>query len=379
MYKNVYIIIIFILFSIHNYAQEKWSLNGYVKVMTAMQTNENSTSTFENTLHNRINFNWYINQDFTFTSGLRNRFITGSNLTKIPNYSTYLSADNGYLNLSNAWLNNSSLVGISQFDRLLVDYVKGKFQITLGRQRINWGQTFVWNPNDLFNSYSYFDFDYEEKPGSDALRVQYYLNETSKLEFSTSINKNHKITSALLFKFNSHGYDFQILSGLFEQHDYIIGGGWSGSIAGGGFNGEFTYYHPLNHKKGNLTASLHYDYTFKNSLNLQFETLYNGFGSENKDGLGGIIFMELNPKNLFPTKTAFFGSGSYDISPLFRATLAGMYAPNGSFLYLGPSVTYSLSNTLELALFEQYISMNKTITSLASKGNSVFLRLKWSY
>ena len=39
------------------------------------------------------------------------------------------------------------------------------FIATAGRQRINWGQTFVWNVNDVFNAYSYFDFDYKERPG----------------------------------------------------------------------------------------------------------------------------------------------------------------------------------------------------------------------
>ena len=32
----------------------------------------------------------------------------------------------------------------------------------------------VWNPNDLFNAFSFVDFDYEERPGSDALRIQKY-------------------------------------------------------------------------------------------------------------------------------------------------------------------------------------------------------------
>ena len=363
-------------------AQEKWTLSGYVKGMTAMQTINNGNFSFENTIHNRFNYNWYINEKLTFSMGFRNRIIMGDNISLIPNYSKYLSRDNGYLNLSGVWANNNSFIGITQLDRLSIDYTFKKLQITVGRQRINWGQTFVWNPNDLFNSYSYFDFDYEEKPGSDAVRIQYYIGVSSKIEFSTSINKNNKVTSAFLYKFNTHGFDIQLLGGIFTGSDYVVGGGWSGSIGGGGFNGEFTYYHPLKNnanKNKNLTATIHYDYTFKNSLLLQFETLYNGFGANNiSGGLEKFIFMDVSSKNLFPTKVALFGSGTYNLTPLFTVMLAGMYG-SGNFIYMEPTFTYSLANTIELTVIDQYYAIDKVPNSSVNRGNSIFIRLKWSF
>lgn len=35
----------------------------------------------------------------------------------------------------------------------------------------------AWNPNDWFNTYNYFDFDYEERPGTDAIRVRVYFKD----------------------------------------------------------------------------------------------------------------------------------------------------------------------------------------------------------
>jgi len=371
--------------SIH--AQDNWMLRGYVKGMTAMQTIDDGGMSIENTLHNRFDMNWYINNNFTFTAGLRNRIIAGNNVTLIPNYADYVGRDLGYFDLSWVWADEESWIGVSQLDRLMIDYTVGNFQVTLGRQRINWGQTFVWNPNDLFNTYSYFDFDYEEKPGSDAVRLQYYIGESSKIELSTSINSDDKITSALLYRFNTHGYDIQFLGGVFTESDYVIGGGWSGSIAGGGFSGEFTYYHPIENNletDGAITATLHYDYTFKNSLNLQFETLYNGFGANDMGGgLGEVIFMDLSPKNLFPTKVALFGSGAYQISPLINLMLSGMYGLEGNFVYVGPILSYSMSDTMELAIIGQYYTMDKIEdtngNSLANSGTAIFIRLKWSF
>ncbi len=387
MLNKIYSTIFFSLFSVIISSQDNWMLKGYIKGMTAMQSVDDGDMAIENTLHNRLDFNWYINDNFIFTAGLRNRIVAGNNVSIIPNYSDYLARDNGYFDLSWVWVNEKSWVGISQFDRLMIDYTTGNFQVTVGRQRINWGQSFVWNPNDLFNTYSYFDFDYEEKPGSDAVRMQYYVGESSKIEWSTSINSNNDITSVLLYRFNTKGFDIQFLSGVFTESDLVFGGGWSGSIAGGGFSGELTYFHPMeNDSESNseITATLHYDYTFSNSLNLQFETLYNGFGAEDMSGgLGEVLFMDLSPKNLFPTKAAFFGSGGYQITPLFYAMLAGMYGPEGNFLYVGPTLTYSMSDTIELAAFGQYYFMDEVEDivgrTLANSGTAIFIRLKWSF
>ncbi|MCK5907490.1 MAG: hypothetical protein KAG37_07855, partial [Flavobacteriales bacterium] len=226
--KKLYLSILLIIIALNINAQDSFMMKGYVKGMSAMQSYTGGDMVIENTLHNRFDVDWYINDNFTFTAGLRNRVIVGNNVSLIPNYDDYVSRDLGYADLSWVWMSNNSSIGVSQLDRLNIDYSIGNLQITIGRQRINWGQTFVWNPNDLFNSYSYFDFDYEEKPGSDAVRIQYYVGDSGKIESSTSINSENKVTSALLYRFNTHGYDIQFLGGVFTESDYVVGGGWSG-------------------------------------------------------------------------------------------------------------------------------------------------------
>jgi hypothetical protein len=383
MSKKLYLILALNLITLTNYAQDNLMMKGYIKGMTSMQTvNKNGNIIIENTLYNRFDVNWYISNNFTFTFGLRNIILAGNNVSLIPGYSNYMAKDNGFLDLTWLWADETSWLGFSQFDRLLIDYSTHNLQITIGRQRINWGQTFVWNPNDLFNTYSYFNFDYEEKPGTDAVRIQYYLNESSKIEVSTSINIDKKVTSVALYKFNTKGYDIQFLTGLYNESYFVAGGGWSGSIAGGGFSGELTYFQPVTSVETNaqVTSTIHYDYTFKSSFNIQFEALYNGFGADNFDaGLGEILFSDLSPTNLFPTKVAFFVSGAYDVTPLFRVMLGTMYGPEGNFFYVGPTLIYSISNNFELAGFGQYFNMNTTDVSVANSGGAIFIRLKWSF
>ena len=206
------------------------------------------------------------------------------------------------------------------------------------------------------------------------------------MELSTSLNSASEITSVMLYRFNTKGYDIQFLGGVYTESDYVLGGGFSGSIAGGGFSGEMTYYQPMDKDDGGgkATATIHYDYTFKSSLNVQFETLYNGFGAENfSSGLGDLLFQDLSPKNLFPTKLAIFGSGGYDVSPLFRVMLAGMYGPEGNFMYVGPTLTYSISDSMELSGIGQYYNMDEVEDQngdpLVNSGTAIFVRFKWSF
>ena len=119
----------------------------------------------------------------TFTAEARTRLFYGETVKTFPQYADIIDHDEGYLvDLSGVVSEGNSYFIHSGIDRLNVDWSSGKWQMRLGRQRINWGQTFVWNPNDIFNAYSFFDFDYEERPGSDAALVRYYAGATSSIE-----------------------------------------------------------------------------------------------------------------------------------------------------------------------------------------------------
>jgi hypothetical protein len=230
----------------------------------------NDNWTIDNLIHNRLNFKWNNKSDnFKAALELRNRLIIGESASTIPGYAKMIDTDNGFVKLSDNLLNGNSYVLNSKIDRAYIDYTKDKFQVTIGRQRINWGQCFTWNPNDLFNAYSFFDFDYVEKPGSDAIRLQYYTSNTSTLEFAIKEDNNHNVTSAFLYRFDKWNYDIQFLGGILNEQDYVIGTGWSGNIKGASFRGEISYFQPKHNfadTTGILVVSLGTDYTSVRSI-----------------------------------------------------------------------------------------------------------------
>jgi hypothetical protein len=212
--------------------QKFLTLNGYFSMMqSVMFDSVSGPFVVDNLLHNRLNFKGYVNEHITFATEFRNRLFTGDMVRADQDYSETVGSDDGLVDLSWNILDKQSFLLNTSVDRLWADFNYGKFQARVGRQRINWGQTLVWNPNDIFNVYSYFDFDYVERPGSDAVRLQYYPDYSSAFEIALKADYENKITGAALYRFNTHGYDIQFLAGVFNSEDFVAGTGWSGSIA----------------------------------------------------------------------------------------------------------------------------------------------------
>ena len=200
-----------------------WTLNGYVKYMQTISFQHIDKQWMtDNLIHNRLIFNWNITNNLTFNTHMRNRVFYGETVSNFPQYPDIINQDYGLVNLTRNLFEGKSVFMNTTFDRLYLDYNLGKFQVTIGRQRINWGQSFVWSPNDLFNYYSFFDFDYEEKPGSDAVRIQFYPSYSSKLDLAVKIDSAKKVTAALLYRFNKWNYDIQLLGGEINQENAAI-------------------------------------------------------------------------------------------------------------------------------------------------------------
>jgi len=363
--------------------EKSWRLNGYLKEMgTFVIPQPGHDWMVNNLVHNRNNFKWNISKSFTFSLEERNRFYSGALTGTIPGYSDFIAYDNGLVNLSwNISEGDSHLLNAA-IDRLWLDYTKGSFQVTLGRQRINWSQTYVWNPNDIFNTYSYFDFDYEEKPGSDALQLQYYTGTSSKAELTIKADRDKKVTAAGLYQFNRWQYDFQGLAGIYRQSDLVMGFGWSGQIAKGGFRGELTGFRSLENYSDSswvFLTSVSYDYTFKNSIFVQLEGFYNS----NAENSFRILISQFNPglldaKNPFLTGLSLFGNLSYPVTPLVSLSFATIFNPSNRMYFLLPTVTLSLLNNLDLSLLAQtFHSYDPAMTDQSQ--TSRYARLKFSF
>ncbi len=378
-----------VLVPILSFAQEKVTLNGYISDMATLYRTPDHWF-WENSLHNRLNLNLYATDWLSGTVQLRNRAITGNTIVKFPGYTEGLDGDQGWIDMAfvaDGDLGDSAgYVLTSMVDRLWLQFTFGNLEIKAGRQRINWGQTFVWNPNDIFNSYSYFEVDYPERPGSDALRLQYYTGNASAIELAAKVDSADRFTAAGYFRFNTLGFDVQLLGGVYQEEDLVLGTGWSGNLGSSAFRGEASYFRDLNRFQdttGYLMASAGFDYTFSNSLWIQVEGLYSSFAKDlDIYGLFQIFSGNLDVKNLGFTEWSFFTSLSYPFTPLFSGGFAAIWYPDWKGFYLGPSVDFSLNSNFDLSLILQHFTaeFDNPFGDPTRENNTFgFLRLKWSF
>ncbi|HAA20408.1 MAG TPA: hypothetical protein DCP28_17205, partial [Cytophagales bacterium] len=292
---------------------------------------------------------------------------------------------NDYLDLSVNIIDRQGMGVHSYLDRLYAEYVKDNWEIRAGRQRINWGQNLAWNPNDVFVAYSFFDFDYEERPGSDAVRVKYYTGISGSVEIASNVADTlANYVAAAMWKFNVKGYDVQVLGGYARQ-DVVAGLGWAGNLGPVGFKGEGTYFHPaenLADTSGVVVASISADYSFNNGFFLSGAGFYNsgGGGDQGLLGLGNVTSGRLTAKNLLPYEWAGFLTAGYPISPLLNASLTGMFFPGDSGLFLNPGLTVSVFENFDMdAIGQLFFGENPVSGDYEALQKAIFVRLKYSY
>ncbi len=358
-----------------------WELNGYLSnVQSAIFSRVKGDWVTDQVVHNRLNFKWMPFEKLTVAAEARNRFIYGQMLQVNPMYASALETGSGLFDLSTNLSEGKSFVLNTTVDRLYADYQQGSLQITLGRQRINWGQCYAWNPNDLFNTYSFFDIDYEEKPGCDALRLQYYPSPVSAVEMAATADSSKKITCALLSRFNKYGYDFQFLAAWYRQYEVAAGAGWSGNIYNLGFRGEATVFIPTcRDSTSTALFSAGLDYVFTNSLYLNVEFLYNQHSVSLSDPAAFVTGNIFSPKNIsFSEYNALF-QVSYPITPLFNTSVATMYFPDFDGFFISPSISYSLSANSAVSVASQSFGGKFFGNNTMSYMHFVYLRLKLNF
>jgi hypothetical protein len=360
------------------------SVGGYIQDLPFIMfpAGDRSDAREDNLLQFRVNTAWYPWTPMTVEASGRILLYGGSDFRGAGLIASQLSEDPGFLDLS--WARGAKkkpLVAFGNVDRLSIKLAKGPIEATMGRQRINWGTNFIWNPNDWFNAYNFLDFAYNERPGADALRLQYYPAPTSVAELAFQAgNTQDRRTFAGLYRFNKWDYDWQFQAGV-SGNDLAAGFSWSGSFKGAGFRGEASVYRAIIDKKTpdnpHGVASISADYTFGNSLYLQGSMVYNGFGTLGESA-PLTMASAVNAKNLIPKRYAFFCEAAYQLTPLLRPDLSISVCPTDGSLYAAPSVSYSVLNNADLQALVQLFN-GKTGEMYGLAPDFIVISLKWSF
>jgi len=355
-------------------------------------------------LQNRINVRWTPSTHVTFHWQMRTRLFAGdlvrdinrwaddiqdiqryteaidvNDIPHIQRYAEAIDVDDGLVNMS--WLIAEEDSWLLHYipDRLFLEWNRGDWNVRMGRQRVNWGVNMITNPNDIFNIYSFYDFDYPERPGSDAIRIQRFLGFSSRMELAVSPDRDlENSVAAMLYSFNTRGYDIQLIGGYYRER-IATGAGWAGNLRDAGLKGEVMFYADIDETDGsratNFIASASIDYMFPNSLFLVTEALYNKEGGMDEFSL---LAEPLTPDNPSFSRFQFTAHGSYPIHPLLDGTLAAIWYPDEQAVYLSPSATLSVMTDLDLQVLAQ-VFVGSDDSAFANAGNVVMASLRYNF
>lgn len=365
-------------------------ISGYVQGMPVWISADlpepfDTDSFWEYRLQNRLNVQWYMSSNLTFNWQMRTRFFSGdlvNELNDIPGvrYSELVDIDDGLVNMSWVIADRDNWLLHYIPDRLNLDWQNGDWRVTAGRQRVNWGINMVTNPNDLFNIYSFYDFDYPERPGTDAIRIRRHIDWASRVEvaFSPARDMRNSVGAAL-YGFDARGYDVQLIAGYF-RHMLTAGGGWAGSLGESGFKGEVMFFAGLDEntdgtRETNLIASLSVDHMFENSLFLVVEGLYNKEGGRDEFLLLGEPLSANNPSF---SRFQFTTQGSYPINPVWDGALALIWYPDERAAFISPSITHSLTQDIDVNILAQ-IFAGSDDSVFSNAGSVIAGSIKWNF
>lgn len=352
------------------------SFSGYLKDLEWVRFDKGfNNATATNLLHNRMNVKWNPGQNWNGGLEVRNRLYWGDDVRVLPDFKRQLRNENEAVDLSVNWLNTRSAILHSNVERLWMEFKKNRWNIRAGRQRINWGITNTWNPNDIFNSYNFLDFDYEERPGSDAIKGQFLINDLSNIEVAVA-GTGHRPIMAARYSTNYRNFDLQWNTGIY-QSKFTAGFGWAGSIKDAGFKGEAQFYADQEKGSSRLLLVLEGDYVFKNGWYLSSAFLYNEKGLDRPlHGLEQPI-LEASPRNLMPAKWNILVNTSKEFTPIFDGSINVVYAPGMNLLILFPTLHYNLKTDLDIDfVWQSFFTESTRFEALSHTG---FLRLRWSF
>lgn len=356
----------------------KLEFRGYIKNMQTLSwVGPQKLSQTDGFLHNRLIFKYKPDSNWTINAEVRNRLFYGEgSRTGGAYYADILDKDNGLWDGAFVGRNNA-LLWSTMIDRLWIDYARADWRIRVGRQRINWGIATTWTPNDLFNAWNFLDFDYEERPGSDAILIQKRFNETVTIDAAVSGSKpDSSYVAAVRVSSNWKEYDLQWIAGLYKGK-YTVGTGWAGPLGQFGFKGEMAWFGA--DTGSTFSATMQIDRLLPHSWYISTGFLYAGGASGDLLQPSSLAAGTLAPDRLMPVKWSAIVTVVKPVTPILNATVALVYSPRFNLLIAVPALAYNINEDWDIDLTGQIFMLQTPGDRFRDQYLSVFLRLRHSF
>ena len=243
------------------------------------------------------------------------------------------------------------------------------FTFTLGRQQIRFGSGRLWNPLDILNPISpTFVEGAEDQSGTDAFRMDYYINEVTELTLVSNQKKcndrysDMKIddsNTVLRLTMTIYETELSILAAWISRRA-VAGIDVASIVADGTLRGSVLYSYPKIDGRWYFQASAGYEYTFNGGVYFLVEYFFNqngiNFNQKLEDAYIDSFINGWNQHNYLYLANQFLTMNQhyaglalgYDFMPLLRGEFFTIYDFQGYGLFFTPSLKYSAKENLDI-------------------------------
>jgi len=248
--------------------------------------------------------------------------------------------------------------------------------VIVGRQAITFGKAYFWNPLDIYLPFDPAQVDRDYKAGVDALRVDIPMGLFSGMTLIYVLGRELDLRgqyvdddgtwdaswygSSLLGRgfTNLKGWDLAVQCGKIYG-GWHMGMGLIGEIKKIQLRAEAAHFRPEDSPplpepfgvpllEKQFTAVMGLGRRFQNSLDIQFEFLYNGGGESDDINTG---FHRLQTGRIIHAGRWLGGlTASYELTPLITGQLAVIRSFSDRSTQIQPTLTWSLSDNSELII-----------------------------
>ncbi len=241
-------------------------------------------------------------------------------------------------------------------DNAYVSFTAGGLDLRLGRQPISYGTAYLYNPTDLVNLKQTFDPTYE-KPGVDALRIQYFYRGSGNVEL-VAIPGEELENWDLAVRIRERLFHFDTSALFVIKRDTLtfsaenrraVGWTFVGSLLGLGVWGEGAY-NWMESTRDFSSYVLGLDYTLNSGLYLMCEYYRDELGEMGKEEYDLFDWMRIMQQGGSLGRDRLFIGGNYPFTSLWKGALFSIINLNDHSFALNPWLYWYFREDVEIDL-----------------------------
>lgn len=281
-----------------------------------------------------------------------------------------------FINTEAVYNDKKHLYTASGLYRAYVKYDNSTWQLTAGKQAIDWGRTRFWSPLDLFNQVSPLEIERDERAGVDAMSAEFPLASSLSANIVYAPQSSFD-RSSVGGRLSTHWGDFDVyaVGGVFQDNK-TAGAGFDGSLGGTEVRGEFSQTHSSdgrNFFRG--VAGL--EHAVGEKWKILTEYFYNG-GAEAHNPL--FLSSYAVSSRVMTIKRHLYGLGvGYELTPLVRWDNYMIYDFVGGSVFYNPEISYNMRKNFDLTVGAQIFGTDAQDSEFGRYNNVYYAGSKYYF